>query len=223
MTPIYLYLDLLVIVFPFLLSFDKKVAYFKKWKYLFPAILVVGTFFVLWDMVFTHINVWSFNPKYLIGLYIGNLPIEEVFFFFVVPFSCVFVYEVIIAYFKKDIFLPLVHLLNLSFLVYFIIFGLIYHEKIYTLFQCLLVVIMLVLHLKVFKVDYMGRFYAAFFICLIPFLVMNGYLTALPIVIYNDAFNSGIRIGTIPLEDSYYCFLLLLMNISFYEFLKRKY
>ena len=97
--PIYLYLDLLVIAFPLLLSFDKKVAYFKTWKYLFPAILIIGAFFVLWDMQFTRMNIWSFNQKYLLGIYMYNLPIEEVLFFIVVPFSCVFIYEVLKAYF----------------------------------------------------------------------------------------------------------------------------
>ena len=79
------------------------------------------------------------------------------------------------------------------------------------------------MHQRFLKADYLGKFYATFFICLLPFLIMNGYLTSLPIVIYNDEFNSGIRIGTIPLEDSFYCLLLLLMNITLYEFLKKKY
>ena len=222
MTPIYLYLDLLVILFPLLLSFDKKVAYYKKWKYLFPSILITGTFFVLWDMVFTGMNVWSFNPKYLLGINIGNLPIEEVLFFLVVPFSCVFVYEVLQSYFPNYTLKSFAPGINLAFLIFFVAFGLYFNQKIYTLFQCLLLVIMLLLHQRILKVTYLGRFYATFFICLLPFLIMNGYLTSLPIVIYNDAFNSGIRIGTIPLEDSFYCLLLLLMNITLYEFLKKK-
>ncbi len=174
-------------------------------------------------MAFTHLKVWSFNPQYLIGITLVNLPLEEVLFFLVVPFSCIFVYEVLIAYFKTDILKPHSLALNLIFLIFFIAFGLYFNQKIYTLFQCLLLVIMLILHQRFLKVAYLGRFYATFFICLIPFLIMNGYLTSLPIVIYNDAFNSGIRIGTIPLEDSFYCLLLLLMNITAYEFLKKKY
>ncbi len=174
-------------------------------------------------MAFTHLKVWSFNPQYLIGITLVNLPIEEVLFFLVVPFSCIFVYEVLIAYFKTDFLKPYSLALNLIFLIFFIAFGLYFNQKIYTLFQCLLLVMMLILHKRYLKAPYLGRFYATFFICLIPFLIMNGYLTSLPIVIYNDAFNSGIRIGTIPLEDSFYCLLLLLMNITAYEFLKKKY
>jgi lycopene cyclase domain-containing protein len=223
LTPIYLYLDLLVILFPLLLSFDKKVAYVKKWKYLFPAIFISGCFFVVWDMIFTHMNVWSFNPNYLVGINIGNLPLEEVLFFLVVPFSCVFVYEVLIAYLKTTISNETALKINLLFLIFFIFFGLYFNNKIYTLFQCLFLVILMVLHQKFFKANYLGWFYLTFAICLVPFLLMNGYLTALPIVIYNDYFNSGIRIGTIPIEDSFYCLLLLLLNITVYEYLKRKY
>ena len=178
---------------------------------------------MLWDMVFTRMNVWSFNPHYLLGIYIGNLPLEEVLFFLVVPFSCVFVYEVLLAYLSDSILKSHAGKINLVFLIFFVAFGLLFNYKIYTLFQCLLLVIMLVLHQLFIKAHYLGRFYATFFICLLPFLIMNGYLTSLPIVIYNDSFNSGIRIGTIPLEDSFYCLLLLLMNISLYEFLKKKY
>lgn len=219
--PIYLYIDILVILFPFLLSFDKKVAYYKKWKYLFPAILISGAFFVAWDMLFTQLHVWSFNPAYLLGINIGNLPLEEVLFFWVVPFSCVFVYEVLIAYVPKDLLAPFSSKINLLFLAFFSVFGLIFSSKIYTLFQCLLLVITLIYHIRFTKVHYLGRFYAAYAICLIPFLIMNGFLTSLPIVIYNDAYNSGIRIGTIPLEDSFYCLLLLLVNITIYERFKK--
>lgn len=174
-------------------------------------------------MAFTHLNVWSFNSNYLLGIKIGNLPLEEVLFFVVVPFSCVFVFEVITAYFSKSILQKSALSINLVFLIFFISYGLYFNTKLYTLFQCLLLVIVLVLQQRFIKAEYLGRFYVTFFICLLPFLIMNGYLTSLPIVIYNDAFNSAIRIGTIPIEDSFYCLLLLLSNISLYEYLKKKY
>ena len=47
----------------------------------------------------------------------------------------------------------------------------------------------------------------------IPFLIVNGLLTSIPVVLYNDAENLGIRIYTIPVEDVFYGYALLLGTI----------
>src|SRR6478609_5864849 len=99
----YLLLNLLSVLFPFLLSFDKKVAFYKHWRYLFPAIFITGVFFIAWDMLFTAKGIWSFNPHYITGIYIYNLPLEEVLFFLCVPYACVFIYEVMNAYVSRDV------------------------------------------------------------------------------------------------------------------------
>ncbi|HMW27388.1 MAG TPA: lycopene cyclase domain-containing protein, partial [Ferruginibacter sp.] len=65
-------------------------------------------------------------------------------------------------------------------------------------------------------------FLVSYLVCLVPFLIVNGFLTALPVVRYNDVENLGIRIHTIPFEDSFYGMLLVLMNIVIYEKLKSR-
>ena len=59
---------------PFFLSFDKKVHFYTYWKALFPALLLIGTAFLLWDEYFTINKIWGFNPSYLSGIYLGHLP-----------------------------------------------------------------------------------------------------------------------------------------------------
>ena len=65
---IYLYLNLFTIFGPLVLSFDRRVAFYKKWAAALPAVLVSVIFFVPWDAFFTQIGVWGFTPKYLLGM-----------------------------------------------------------------------------------------------------------------------------------------------------------
>ena len=61
---------------------------------------------------------------------------------------------------------------------------------------------------------------------MIPFFLVNGILTGSfiqdEIVWYNNTANLGLRIGTIPIEDFFYAMLLLLSNISIFEWLELK-
>ncbi len=84
---------------PLALSFDKKVAFYKKWKYLFPAMIVPCLFYIAWDIFFTSKGVWWFNGDYITGIKIINLPVEEVLFFVIVPYCCLFIYECVRCYF----------------------------------------------------------------------------------------------------------------------------
>jgi lycopene cyclase domain-containing protein len=76
-------------------------------------------------------------------------------------------------------------------------------------------------HFMIFHDRYLGRFIFAYLVHLIPFILCNGLLTGgmtdEPVVIYNNAENLGIRIWTVPLEDSIYSMSLLLLNITLFE------
>jgi lycopene cyclase domain-containing protein len=92
----------------------------------------------------------------------------------------------------------------------------------YTFITFLLTALFLVLYINVFKNRLGGYFWMGYIVHLIPFFIVNGVLTALPVVIYNDAENLGIRLFTIPAEDTIYSMLLLLMNIGIYEYVGQK-
>ena len=94
----YLAIDIFTIFFPLALSFDSKVQFYKQFKPLFQANIVVASIFIAWDILFTHIGVWGFNNTYLTGISFFNLPIEEVLFFFCVPFACIFTFACVEHY-----------------------------------------------------------------------------------------------------------------------------
>ena len=217
----YLLINFFSILIPFLFSFESRIFFFKKLKALLPAILITGSFFIVWDHLLTVWNVWTFNSDYLIGYYIWDLPIEEWLFFFTIPYACVFIYESLNFLVKNDSLNKYSKNISRVLVVILIIVVLFNTGKLYTAIKLTLTVFMLVYTL-IENFDFMGKFYRAYLVSLIPFFVVNGLLTSLPVVTYNDSENLGLRIGTIPVEDTIYSLLLLLMNICLYEYFKNR-
>jgi lycopene cyclase domain-containing protein len=222
---LYLTLNLLSFIVPFLFSFYPKANFSKKWKYVFPAMLITAILFILWDELFTQMKIWGFNSKYLSGLYFISLPLEEVLFFFCIPYACVFTYFALNYLIQQD-YLAFAHKSISSILIVFLIItGCINLDKWYTSVTFISTAFFLMYLLFNLKAAFMGRFYLAFLFILIPFFIVNGILTGSfidePIVWYNNEENLNIRLGTIPVEDVFYGMLLILMNITIAERLEK--
>ena len=76
MSNLYLIINILVLIGPLSLSFDKKVAFYKYLKALGLSILIMMGVYIPWDIIFTANNIWGFNDQYLTGITIVNLPLE---------------------------------------------------------------------------------------------------------------------------------------------------
>lgn len=219
----YLLINLFTILGPLALSFDKKVAFYKKIKYLIPGQIITALLFLIWDHWFTIWGVWGFNDAYITGIKFGALPLEEIMFFLTVPYACVFIYECLNIYFPSDPFKKIVPFLNLLIIAICIFLLINYYNKLYTAITALFTLFFMIQQVVIGKRSFLGQFYRAYMVAIIPFLIVNGILTTLPVVWYNDTQNLGIRIYTIPADDLLYNFLLFIMNISFYEFFQRKF
>ena len=222
----YLWINLLSIIVPFLAGFDNRLRFQNQWKYLFPAMIATMVVFIPWDIFKTMLGVWGFNPRYLIGIYFFNLPLEEIIFFIAIPYACLFTYYALNYLIKKDYLASYSNAISVSLIFVLILVALFNTDKLYTVVTFAATSIFLAMHLLFIKGNYMGRFYFTYLIILIPFFIVNGALTGLftpePVVWYDDSQNLGIRLGTIPIEDSVYGLLLLLMNTTIYEALHRR-
>lgn len=207
---------------PVLLSFDKRVAFYKKWKHLPIPLFITLVYFVIWDSYFTKIGIWNFSDKYILGIKFFLLPIEEWLFFIFVPFACIFIYECTNYYIKKDVLQKFAFKINGIILLVISVVSILNLHRTYTAFNFISAAILMAYVQFILKPTWLDRFYIGYFISLIPFFLVNGILTYLPVVTYNNAENLGIRLYTIPIEDTIYCLLLLLMNVIMYEYLKQR-
>jgi lycopene cyclase domain-containing protein len=224
---LYLAINLISVCVPLAFSFHRKISFVKKWKYFWPAALTTAFIFTVWDSFFTKLGVWGFNPKYLLGIYVFNLPLEEILFFICIPYACVFTYEVVNYFFKNDhVLTRSQHNISKVLIVLLLIVGVIFINRLYTSITFIsLAIFLITLEWKI-KSHYMGQFYLTYIIILLPFFIVNGILTGSfidqEVVWYNNLENLGIRMGTIPFEDIFYGMLMMLMNISIFALLQAR-
>ena len=182
--------------------------------------------FIPWDVIFTINGIWGFNPDYFLNTKILSLPLEEWLFFICIPFACVFTHYALLLYFpkmklgensSKSIAVGL-----MLTLVFVLIFN---YEKWYTLVNFSLAIPLTLIVLK-YNPKLLQHFFLTFLVMLIPFFIVNGVLTGSwienQVVWYNNAENLGIRMGTIPIEDSIYAYSMILMSLFFFELLSSR-
>ena len=199
---------------PLALSFEKNLRLYRRWKYLLPAILITMLIFVVWDIIFTHMGYWFFNPIYNSGIDINKLPLEEYLFFIVIPYACAFSFYAVQFHFPKfKLNKQWTKVLTFLMVVVSVIMSLLFRNLTYT-FVVFLVLPTLLLLSYYFAREVVQYYLAIYPILLIPFFIINGILTGTGIeqavFDYNPQAILGIRVFSIPIEDMFYNFSLLL-------------
>ncbi len=223
---LYLYIHLFTVLPILFLSFDRRVHFHTYWKQLFPAILFVAILFIIWDIIFTQMGIWDFNHDYHLAAKLLGLPIEEWLFFVTVPFACIFIYECLNYYVAKDLLAPLDTIISIGTATVLLSFGFYHLEKLYTSTTFILTGSFVLFHYLNFENTYRSRFYLAYLVSWIPFIIVDGVLTGgiteQPIVLYHPEEFMGFRIGSVPFEDSIYSLLMLMSIVTIFECLKQR-
>lgn len=221
MKSLYLIIDLASVAIPFLVSFHPRLRFYEKWKTLFPALLITGAIFIIWDVLFTKWDVWGFNEDYLLGRNIINLPIEEWLFFVCIPYACVFMHFAIQELLPKAVLsVKITTIITYILLFLFLILSIANYDKLYTQVNYYFAFLVLLISFR-FSSQILSKYYVTFLLMLIPFFIVNGILTGSfiheQVVWYNNDENLGIRLFTIPIEDVTYAFSLILCTLLLME------
>jgi lycopene cyclase domain-containing protein len=101
-----------------------------------------------------------------------------------------------------------------------------FYDRLYTAVNFGYAIVLLALVYN-YKRETLQVFFPIFLILLVPFFIVNGFLTGSwiheEVVWYNNAENLGIRIGSVPIEDSIYALTMLLTIYILMEKFKDKY
>ena len=90
---------------PALMYFNKNYPLKGRILVTILGITVSSIPYLIWDVWATEQKHWSFNSNFISGFYFYNLPIEEVLFFFVIPFCLIFVWSILTTYTSwKDLY-----------------------------------------------------------------------------------------------------------------------
>ncbi len=164
-------------------------------------------------------HVWTWRPL--------GLPVEEIAFFVTVPLICLAVWHIIettklsnvlVATARYVVNIILFLLAILSFYVVLETLRGVWYERALLDALLFLVAYIAVVSTKVYA---NARFMVWNLLVLSFFLAANLYLTALPIVLYNDALMPPWpRVLTIPVADFWYNFSLLWMTWAVYNWKK---
>jgi lycopene cyclase domain-containing protein len=218
----YLLINLAIISVPLCYTAHKRIGYYRQLPAVGFSILVVSSCYLVWDIFVTARGEWSFNSRYLTGIKIVNLPLEEILFFITVPYSCLFIYEALLQTTKNSCF-KIPTAVVISVIVLLTAASILFYRQGYTmkaLASCaFFIAAALALDRSLLKSK---QYWLWLAVCYIPFLIFNSVLTALPVVEYNSAAIWGVRVGTIPLEDFFYNFSMLSFYVLFYRVMRNK-
>ncbi|MFT3885030.1 MAG: lycopene cyclase domain-containing protein [Flavobacteriales bacterium] len=222
----YLWIDLGAVLLPLLFTFHPRLRFHERWRVFWPALALMMALFLPWDIAFTARGVWSFAPEHCCGLRVLGLPVEEWLFFLCVPYACVFTYHAFQALGVKDHFGRAATGISVALVLLGLAVGLTHMDRAYTSTAFLALAAWTAFAAFVLKAPWLGRFYFTYLVLQVPFLIVNGLLTGTglhtPVVRYNDADQLGLRLGTIPVEDTFYGLVMVGLTVMFYELLSAR-
>jgi len=224
------YLQVLIysLSIPLLFTFHPRIKFYKEWTNFLKANIITAVPFIIWDIIFTEKGIWGFNEKHISGISIYNLPLEEILFFIIIPYCCLFTYHTLKKLLIVKINSNIIKNITLYIGIFTIITACIYYYYIYTFITfSALGILLITLSLKEKHLYFLKDFYITYIIITaIPFIIVNGILTGgplnEPVVWYNTNEMINIRCWSIPVTDFFYSMLLLLINCLLFETFRKK-
>lgn len=213
----YALFNLLILALPLAFSWFGPTRFVHRFRPTLIAATLVAIPFLVWDVAVTGRH-WWFNPDHVLSPRVFGLPLEEIAFFWTVPFACTFTWEMVWGP-DPGPASPRLRAVPWALLAGIPAGAVSFGAGLeYTGLALLALGTMgtadLVLRTHLTDRSAFWRFLAV--VAGFTF-VFNGYLTARPVVLYGEAYQLGLRIVTIPVEDFVYGTALVGTVVAVYE------
>ncbi|MET1055277.1 MAG: lycopene cyclase domain-containing protein [Pedobacter sp.] len=218
----YLFVDLGLLLFSVLLFSRKQLNFASQSKFIILALLINVFAFSVPTEFLTQLKVIVYNPPYLSGMTLWELPAEELLLSFLLPLSGLAVYLFLnISYPDNTLEKYSLALSNimLGVCIAMLYFG---HQKLFTVFTFSILLVFLLYIEYVNKIRFMYRFYRAFLVSLILFYSVYSVLTSVPVIQYTTEETLNFNLSHIPFESHFYFMSMLLLSIYLFELFKSR-
>lgn len=178
------------------------------------AILSVSLPYLLWDHLVTG-WWWEFHSRYTMQLNIGRLPLEEILFFFSVPWACLIIWENLKSRISGKVRLPVESFVLIASLM----LGFVSVMQLRWYSASIAALGLLLAGLSWKNSQWLRQKNSLVLLVMVAILtsIFNGYLTARPVVRYNPAVKMPWQVFSIPIEDYGYGFVLIAATVMMYE------
>lgn len=213
----FLSIDILVFMIPLFFMRDKRFESKRTFNQLIPGLLCIAVLFTVWDLVFSHTLIRTFNPSYVVGFYFLGIPFEEYLLFLLIPFSVTVCYEYYLCIGPSHESTSKGNTLATALAVLFLFVAMFYHDRSYTFYTCLFSSLLLQFNIYFLKSNFLGSYFFVFAVALVPMILIHAVLTSHPVIEYNISAISGVKIGTIPFEDVVMFLMQSLLIITIFD------
>lgn len=201
-----------------LISFLTPISRYRKYRPLIISIAVVAPVYIIWDQLAVIFGTWKFDSSHVIGIFFFHLPVEEVAFFLVVPFSTLLIFEVIRSHIREKISVRNMEIVSSIIIILLIMLGLFNISRSYTSIASFFAAASISIGI-VFDRQLMTSVSLWIYIAIsyIPFVFFDHLMVTLPVFTYGKGAIIGLRIADIPVEEFLYVFSLLLSYAIVYD------
>jgi len=218
----YLLVNLGLLLLSALLFSGRQLNFALNSKYIILAVLINVFAFSISTEFLSQFKVLVFNPPYLTGMMLWQLPIEELLLLMMLPLCGLAIYLFLnVRYPDQQLekySLAVSHIV-LGICIAMLFFG---HQKLYTLFTFVILLVLLLYIEYVNKIRFMYRFYRAYLVSLIPFYIVYGILTSAPVLQYTNSETLDFNLVNIPFENHFYYLSMLLLSVYLFELFKSR-